>query len=438
MVSPTIAIIICLLVLFFLLLIGTPIFICLLFSGLVGIFFFEGWSLLSNIAGKIAFSHITGYSLLAVPMFILMGNLLLTHRIGEDLYSGIYLWFGRLPGGLAIASTVVCAVFGFMSGSNTAASATIGSIAIPEMEKKGYSRPLSLGTLSVAGTLAALIPPSTIMIIYGVNVSDVSIGQVFVGGIVPGLILTGLMALYIYIYAKVSPNKAPAGESSTLKQKITALPSLLPVVILFVAVIGGIYKGIWTAIEASAASIFIALIIIIANNRLSLKHAAEALKLTIRISGMIYMIIIGANVMSYLFFITGFQEAVGNFIMQFSLPSWAIMILILLIMTILGTFLDVIALITISVPIFLPIAISQGYSDVWFGVITTIASEMALCTPPVGVNLFVIQGIAPRGTTLLTVAKGAAPFIAVIWVLLLIVIFFPDLVTWLPNTMAAH
>jgi len=438
MLSSTTAIIICLSVLFFLLLIGTPIFICLLFSGLVGIFFFEGWGLLTNIAGKLAFSHITGYSLLAVPMFILMGNLLLTHRIGEDLYDGMYMWFGKLAGGLAIASTIVCAIFGFMSGSNTAASATIGSIAIPEMEKKGYSRPLSLGTLSVAGTLAALIPPSTIMIIYGVNVSDVSIGQVFVGGIVPGIILTVLMSMYIYIFAKIFPDKAPAGESSTLKQKIMALPSLVPVAILFVAIIGGIYKGVWTAIEASAASIFITLIIIIANRRFSLKATAGALKRTIRISGMIYMIIIGANVMSYLFFITGFQEAMGSLIMQFSLPGWAIMILILFIMMVLGTFLDVIALITISVPIFLPIAISLGYSDVWFGVITTIASEMALCTPPVGVNLFVIQGIAPRGTTLLTVAKGAAPFIAVIWVLLLMLIFFPDLVTWLPSTMAAR
>jgi len=244
--------------------------------------------------------------------------------------------------------------------------------------------------------------------------------------------------MYIYIFAKIFPDKAPAGESSTLKQKIMALPSLVPVAILFVAIIGGIYKGVWTAIEASAASIFITLIIIIANRRFSLKATAGALKRTIRISGMIYMIIIGANVMSYLFFITGFQEAMGSLIMQFSLPGWAIMILILFIMMVLGTFLDVIALITISVPIFLPIAISLGYSDVWFGVITTIASEMALCTPPVGVNLFVIQGIAPRGTTLLTVAKGAAPFIAVIWVLLLMLIFFPDLVTWLPSTMAAR
>ncbi len=438
MLGATAGIILCLLVLLILLIMGAPIFICLLLSGMVGLVSVEGLQILHNVVGKIAFSHVSGYSLLAVPMFILMGNLLLTHRIGQDLYDGMYRWFGRLPGGLAIASTVVCAIFGFMSGSNTAASATIGSIAIPEMEKKGYGRELSLGTLAVAGTLAALIPPSTIMIIYGVNVSGVSIGEVFVGGIVPGLILTGLMAFYILLVACIWPKKAPAGISFRLRDKLRLLPRLLPVGILFVAIVGGMYMGVWTAIEASAASVFISLIIILAYGRLRWALVVDAVRRTIRISGMIYMIIVGANIMSYLFFITGFQEAVSDFILKFSLPPWGTMVLILFIMTVLGTFLDVIALITISVPIFLPIVMAAGYSDVWFGVIVTVASEMALCTPPVGVNLFVIQGIAPPGTSLMTVAKGAAPFIAVIWVLLILLVAFPHLVTWLPSTMAAR
>lgn len=435
MLSATAGIILCLAVLFTLLILGAPIFVCLLLSGLVGLVSVEGWYMLNNVAGKIAFSHVSGYSLLAVPMFIFMGNLLLTHRIGQDLYDGMYRWFGRLPGGLAIASTIVCAIFGFMSGSNTAASATIGSIAIPEMDKKGYDRKLSLGTLAVAGTLAALIPPSTIMIIYGVNVSGISIGEVFVGGIIPGLILTALMSIYILGLAKLSPKTAPAGSSYPLKEKLRLLPRLIPVIILFVAIVGGMYIGVWTAIEASAASVFISIIIIIVYRRLSFAAVLDAVKRTVKISGMIYMIIVSANVMSYLFFVTGFQDAVSEFIIQFYLPPWATMLLILFIMTVMGTFLDVIALITISVPIFLPIATAAGYSDVWFGVIVTVASEMALCTPPVGVNLFVIQGIAPKGTTLLTVAKGAAPFIGVIWLLLVLLVAFPGLVTWLPSTM---
>jgi C4-dicarboxylate transporter DctM subunit len=439
MLSATAAIILCLVVLFALLVIGVPIAICLLTSGLVGLLSFEGWEMLNNVAGKIAFSHVAGYSLLAVPMFILMGNLLLTHHMGEDMYDAIYRWFGRVPGGLAIGSTVVCAFFGFMSGSNTAASATIGSVALPEMEKKGYDRKLALGTLAVAGTLAALIPPSTIMIIYGVNVSGVSIGKVFMGGIIPGWILTAFMSTYIFTYAKIYPNSAPsAGISYSLKDKLRLLPKLAPVVVLFLAIIGGMFFGIWTAIEASAASVLVSLIMIISYGRFSITTLIEAVKRTIKTSGMIYMLIIGANIMGYLFFVTGFQDAVSNFILQFSLPPWGNMVLILFILTILGCFLDVIALITITVPIFLPIAIAAGYDDVWFGVIMTVASEMALCTPPVGVNLFVVHGIAPKGTSLLTVAKGAAPYIGVIWVLLALLIGFPELVTWLPNTMMSR
>ncbi len=435
MVEPTTAIIICLIMLGVFLITGIPISISLLLAGLLGTLFFEGPQALANTAGKIAFNQVVGYSLLAIPMFLLMGNLLMTHKMGDDLYDGIYKWFGWLPGGLAIASTVVCAVFGFMSGSNTAAAATVGGVALPAMEIKKYDRALALGTLAVAGTLAALIPPSTVMIIYGTSVSDVSIGKVFIGGIVPGLILTALMSIYILIYALIYPNKAPKGERSTFSEKLTVLPKLIPVVVLFISVIGGMYMGVFTAIEASAASVLVSLIIVIANGRFKWSRIWEALRRTVKITGMIYLIIIGATVMGHLFFITGFRTMVANFLLQFDIPSWGMMIVILAILTIMGTFLDVVALIMISVPIFLPIALKVGYDGVWFGVMMTVAAEMALCTPPVGVNLFVIHGISPPGTSLLTVAKGAAPFIGVIWILLLLMIFFPGIATWLPNTM---
>lgn len=428
-------IVICLVSLAVFLLIGMPIFMALLLSGLGAMQYLEGYNALANVAGKIAFNQLLGYPLLAIPMFILMGNLLTTHRIGEDLFSGLHKWFGSLPGGLAIGSTVVCAVFGFMSGSNTAAAATIGSVAIPAMEEKKYYRPLSLGTLAVAGTLAALIPPSTIMIIYGGAATDVSIGRVFVGGILPGILLTALMSIYIYGYARVFPDRAPRGERAPLREKIIGLKELAPALFLFVSIVGGMYAGIFTAIEASAVSVFMTLLLLIVYRRLNFSAVLEAARRTMKVSGMIYMIIVGATVLGHVFFITGFRETVAHLILGLSLPGWGTMIVILAILTVLGTFLDVIALIMISVPIFLPVAIQSGYDAVWFGVIMVIASEMALCTPPVGVNLFVIQGIAPRGTSLMTVARGAAPFIAVIWVLLLILIFVPEIVTWLPSRM---
>jgi tripartite ATP-independent transporter DctM subunit len=302
------------------------------------------------------------------------------------------------------------------------------------MEKRNYKSPLALGTLAVAGTLAALIPPSTIMIIYG-TACEVSIGRVFIAGIFPGLVLTALMSVYIFARASINPSLAPAGELSTLKEKIKVLPQLLPALLLFIAIIGGIYAGIWTAIEASAGSVFITLLICLAYRRLNWGAVKDALFRTVRISGMIYMIVVGANILGYLFFVTGFQTAIKDIVLSFALPGWGIIILMLLIMTVLGTFLDVIALILICVPIFLAIVLALGYSDVWFGIIMVAASEMALCTPPVGVNLFVIQGVAPKGTTLMDVAKGAAPYIGLIWLLLLLLIAFPELATWLPSTM---
>jgi tripartite ATP-independent transporter DctM subunit len=435
MTHEAMGLVICLGLLATFLIIGMPIFMGLLLAGLAAMQYLEGFDALANVAGKIAFNQLLGYPLLAIPMFILMGNLLTTHRIGDDLFSGLYKWFGALPGGLAIASTVVCAIFGFMSGSNTAAAATIGSVAIPAMEQKKYYRPLSLGTLAVAGTLAALIPPSTIMIIYGGAATDVSIGRVFIGGILPGILLTALMSVYIYSYARVFPTRAPKGERAPMSEKILGLKELAPAGVLFVSIVGGMYAGIFTAIEASAVSVFVTLVLLIAYRRLNTAGVLQAARTTIRVSGMIYMIIVGATILGHVFFITGFRDTVSNLLLGLNLPGWGTMIVILAILTVLGTFLDVIALIMISVPIFLPVAIQSGYDAVWFGVIMVIASEMALCTPPVGVNLFVIQGIAPRGTSLMTVARGAAPFIGVIWVLLLLLIFFPEIVTWLPSRM---
>lgn len=436
MTPEIIGLVLCLGLLGFFLIVGMPIFMALLLSGLGAMQYLEGTNAVANVAGKLAFNQLMGFPLLAIPMFILMGNLLTTHRMGEDLYSGLHKWFGSLPGGFAIGSTVVCAIFGFMSGSNTAASATVGSVAIPAMEEHKYYRPLSLGTLAVAGTLAALIPPSTVMILYGSAAPNVSIGRVFIGGLIPGVLLTILMSIYIYTYARVYPNRAPRGDKATWGEKFIGLKELAPAVFLFVIIIGGMYSGVFTAIEASAVSVLATIVMLIFYRRLNVASVYEAVKRTIRISGMIYMIIVGATILSHVFFITGFRDFVADMVLGLDMAPWATMVVVLLILTVLGTFLDVIALMMICVPIFLPIVLAVGYDGVWFGVIMVIAAEMALCTPPVGVNLFVIRGIAPKGTSLMTVARGAAPFIGVIWLLLIILIFFPEIVTWLPSRMA--
>lgn len=435
MTADSMTLYICLGTLAVFLIMGMPIFMALLLAGAGALQFLLGYDGMANIVGKLIFNQFLGYSLLAIPMFIFMGNLLTTHKMGDDLFNGLYKWFGTLPGGLGISSTVVCAVFGFMSGSNTAAAATIGSVAIPAMEKHKYDRSFSLGTLAVAGTIAALIPPSTIMLIYGGAASDVSIGKVFIGGILPGLLLTLLMSIYILIFASVYPSRAPKGFPSSWREKFVGLKELAPATVLFVVIVGGMFIGLFTAIEASAVSVFATLILLAFYRRLSWVRVFEAAWNTLKISGLIYMIIVGAGVLSHVFFLTGFSDLVAGLMTGMNLPGWATMVMMLLILTALGTFLDVIALIMIAVPIFFPVVLGAGYDGIWFGVVIVVASEMALCTPPVGVNLFVIQGIAPKGTSLMTVARGAAPFIGVIWILLLLLIFFPEIITWLPSKM---
>lgn len=435
MTADTLTLYICLGTLLVFLVMGMPIFMALLLAGAGALQFLLGFDGMANIVGKLIFNQFLGYSLLAIPMFIFMGNLLTTHRMGDDLFNGLYKWFGTLPGGLGISSTVVCAVFGFMSGSNTAAAATIGSVAIPAMEKHKYERSFSLGTLAVAGSIAALIPPSTIMLIYGGAASNVSIGKVFIGGIFPGLLLTLLMSVYILIFASIYPSKAPKGSPSTWREKFVGLKELAPATILFVVIIGGMFMGLFTAIEASAVSVFAVLLLLLFYRRLALPNVLQAARNTLKLSGLIYMIIVGAGVLSHVFFLTGFSDFVAGLMTGMDLPGWATMLVMIVILTVLGTFLDVIALIMIAVPIFTPVVQAAGYDLVWFGVVMVVAAEMALCTPPVGVNLFVIQGIAPKGTSLMTVARGAAPFIGVVWVLLLLLIFFPEIITWLPSKM---
>lgn len=435
MVSSEVTLIVTIFSLLIFLVLGLPISFGLAFSGMIGIFLFLGLPGLHAI-GSVPFQHIHGFSLLAIPLFILMGNILLEYGMGSILYDSIYKLTGRIKGGLAMASTIMCALFGFVCGASSAACATIGSNVLPEMEKRGYDRRLGLGTLASAGSLAILIPPSVIMIVYCV-ISETSMGAVFVAGIIPGILLALLMMAYIFIRAVINPKVAPiASDKFTLREKIKALPSLLPILCLFLLIIGGIYKGIWSPIEAGASSVFISLLICFIFFRRFYGRAIKSAVLNaVKISAMIYMLIIGGNMLAYVFYITGFQALLYDFVYNLALPGWIVIIIIGFIMMILGTFLDVIALLTVCVPIFLPIIEIYEYSPVWFGIVTIIFCEMAQITPPVGVNLFVILGISPKGTNIIDVAMGAAPYVVIIWILLILMIIFPELVLFIPNMM---
>lgn len=414
---------------------GLPIGFCLAFAGIVGTILFMGPAGILQM-GTIPFSYTNGFSLLAIPMFVLMGNILLEYGIGSVLFELVNRLVGKTRGGLAMAATVMCALFGFACGSSSASCATIGGNTLPEMEKRGYDRRLSVGVLAIAGSLAILIPPSIIMVVYSI-LSDTSLGKVMVAGIIPGLLLTALIMTYIFIRVTIDPKLAPISENRyTVMEKLKSLVGLLPLAVLFLSIIGGLFFGLWDAIEASAVGVFMALVICIIYFRyLSWKALKRALIGSVNTTVMIYMLIVGGNLLAYVFYVTGLQAMIGDFVVSLGVPGWAVIITMGIILMFMGTFLDVIAMLTVTVPIFLPVIIKLGYDPVWFGIIATLFSEMAMITPPVGVNLFVIQGIAPKGTSLKDVAYGAAPYVGVIWFLAILLIMYPNIAMYLPSLM---
>ena len=414
---------------------GLPIAFCMGLSGIVGTMFHMGPASILQM-GAVPFSYTSGFSLLAIPMFVLMGNILLEYGIGSVLFELVNKLVGKTRGGLAMATTVMCALFGFACGSSSASCATIGGNTLPEMEKRGYDRRLSVGVLAIAGSLAILIPPSIIMVVYSI-LAETSLGAVMIAGILPGLLLTVLIMAYIYIRVTINPALAPVNENSyTLKEKIRSLIGLLPIAVLFLAIVGGLFLGLWDAIEASSVGVFMALLICIVYFRhVSWKVLKRALIGSVNTTVMIYMLIVGGNMLAYVFYVTGLQAKIGVFVAGLGVPGWLVIVTMGIILMIMGTFLDVIAMLTVTVPIFLPIILKLGYDPVWFGIIATLFSEMAMITPPVGVNLFVIQGIAPPGTTLKDVAMGAAPYVGVIWIMAILLLMFPGIALYLPSLM---
>lgn len=414
---------------------GLPIAFCMGFAGIVGSVLALGPLGMLQM-GAIPFSYTNGFSLLAIPMFVLMGNILLEYGIGSVLFELVNKMVGRQRGGLAIAGTFMCAMFGFACGSSSASCATIGGNVLPEMEKRGYDRRLAVGVMAIAGSLAIMIPPSIVMVIYSI-LSNASLGAVMIAGIIPGFVLTGLIMLYVLIRVTINPELAPVSEDRyTWKEKLRSLVGMSPIGVLFIAIIGGMFCGLWDAIEASAVGVFVALIICIVYFRvLSWPALKRALIGSVKTSTMIYMLIVGGNILAYVFYITGLQTMIGDFVAGLGVAPWLVIVAMGVILMVMGCFLDVIAMLTITVPIFLPIVQKIGYDAVWFGIVATLFSEMAMITPPVGVNLFVILGVAPKGTTLHDVAAGAAPYVGVIWVMTGLLIIWPSIALWLPSLM---
>ncbi len=380
-----------------------------------------------------AYISISDYNFTVLSLFILMAEVAFVAGLSKDLYNLAAKWLGHLPGGIAIATIGACAVFAAVSSSSVATAVTMGLVALPEMKKYNYDPRLATGTVAAGGTLGILIPPSGVLIIYGI-ITEQSIGRLFIAGIVPGIILAIMFMIMIYIRGQLNPNLCPRGPKSAWKEKFTAFGSCGEIILLIMVVLGGLIIGWFTPTEAGAVGAFGAILFSLVRRRLSWHGFKEALLVTARTSGLIYTILVGAFIFNYFLTVSTIPAQLANIVGGFALPPLAVMGVIILVYMVLGCFVDAAAMVLLTVPVFFPLALRLGFDPIWFGIIIVVVVEMAMITPPVGVNVYAISGIA-KDVPMADIFKGIFPFFYVLVVFIIILLFVPQLATFLPNIM---
>lgn len=375
----------------------------------------------------------SSWTLTALPLFLWMGEILFRSRLSNDMFKGLAPWLNWLPGRLLHTNVVGCTIFAAISGSSAATCATIGKITLPELKKRGYPETMAVGTLAGAGTLGLLIPPSIIMIVYGVA-SNVSIAKLFLAGVIPGLMLAALFSGYIVVWALFNRDKVPAADAAyTFVQKLHASRHLIPVVTLIALVLGGIYSGIATATEAAALGVAGALVLAAIEGSLNWRTFREGLVAACRVYCMIGLILAGAAFLTLAMGFIGLPRQLAEFIGSLQLSPFALMTLLVVFFIVLGCFLDGISMVVLTIAVLLPTVQAAGFDLIWFGIFIVLVVEMAQITPPVGFNLFVLQGLTQREVT--WIARTALPLFFLMIAAVLITWFAPDVVLWLPRQM---
>ncbi|MEH7115192.1 TRAP transporter large permease [Neobacillus niacini] len=420
-------------IMFILMFLRIPIAISMAVPSIIAIYLLRGEDALFGAIESIIWSQSNNYNLITIPMFILMGQLIFYSGISEDLFTMFRKIIGRIRGGMALATIGASGIFAAASGSSLATTGTIGVIAAKEMLRNGYNKPLSGGAIAAGGTLGILIPPSTMFIIYGM-LTEQSIGHLLIAGILPGIVLVILFMLTIAIVTTINKDLAPKGESYSWKEKILSLRHTFWILFLFIIVIGGMYAGIFTPTEASGAGAFGAFLIALLKRKLTLKKMGEALAETLKTTGFIFSIVIGAFLLNYLLSITRVPLLLEQFLTNTTLPPMAIFACIILMYILLGMVMESFAMIVVTIPIVLPVIQSLGFDLIWFGVVIVLVVEMALITPPVGINCFVLNGVVPE-LKLEQIFKGAFLFIIPILVLIVLLVMFPEIALFLPEKM---
>lgn len=402
--------------------------------GLLGYLLSERYAFvpMTGALGEVAWNTSNDFILIAAPMFIMMGELMHRSGLSERLFTALAPWFNRLPGRLIHTNIATCAVFAATSGSSVATAATIGTVAIPNMERGGYSRPLFLGSIAAGGTLGILIPPSINMIIYGV-LTDTSVTRLYAAGFVPGFLMAGLFSVLVLGLCLARPawGGAALPEPDIWRLRLRGLVHLVPPLILFFLVVGSIYVGLATPTEAAALGLMATLALVWLNGELTLPVLLRAFEGTVRTTSMVMLIVIAAFFLNLVIVSIGLVKTITDTVLGLGLSPYAMLLAIVAFYVVLGCFMETISMMIATTPVVVPVLVALGFDPLWWGVVFVILMEMALITPPVGLNLFVVQAVRGRGA-FAEVGLGALPFVAIMIVMIALLMLFPGLALWLP------
>jgi len=431
--SPIIVGIIGFIVVIMLLLLNNPVAVAMGVVGVVGFGYLVGWSESLSILKTVPYLSLANYGMSVIPLFLLMGSFCFYAGISQQLYHTVYKWLGQFRGGLAMATVGACASFAAVSGSSMATAGAMGTVALPEMKKYKYAASLATGCIAAGGTMGILIPPSITLIVYGL-LTEQSIGKLFLAGIIPGILEAVFYIITISILCKRNPALGPPGEKTSFEEKVVSLKGTWPVLGLFLLVMGGIYKGVFSPTEAGAIGAFGAFVFAMGKRQLSRKNLSAALLETGKNTAMLLMIIVGANIFGYFLSVSRLPFELSQIVAGLAVSRYIIFAAVLAVYLFLGCFMLPMPLVIVTIPIIFPLVLSLGFDPIWFGIIVVRICEIGQITPPVGLNIFVIRGVA-KDVPIGTIYRGVIPFVITDLFHLAMLVAFPQLSLFLPNLM---
>jgi tripartite ATP-independent transporter DctM subunit len=410
---------------------GMEIGFAMALAGFVGFGVMVSWDAALSLLAKDLWSVFSSYGFTVIPLFVLMGQLGANGGVARDLYRAAYKFIGHVPGGLAIGTVGAATAFKAICGSSPATAATFASIAVPEMDRYGYDKRLSCGTVATVGTLGILLPPSVVLIVYGI-LTETSIGKLFLAGIIPGFIVAASFVITLVVWTRLNPKLGPPGERSTWPERFKSLPPILWVLTIFLVVVGGLMEGLFTPTEAGSVGCFAVLVLTLLKRQMKAPQFFKAIKDTLRIACMVITLIAGATVLGHFFLITRTPYYVATWLMGLNMPPLVIMLIIIAVYMIGGSFIEHLAFLILTTPIFLPVVIKLGYDPIWFGIIVCLVTMIGVVLPPMALNAFVVSGVT--GVHRRIIFKGIYPFIIGMTLCMFLFLIFPQLSLWMPNT----